>query len=50
MQMFYEKLDENIVQEHAKHYQQKVPEQLNFAPENRAWENDVPVQEISGRE
>ena len=47
MKVFYKKLNKNIVQEHAEHHEQKVPEKLNPAPENRSWEYDVAVQEVA---
>jgi hypothetical protein len=31
MEVLYEQLDENIIQEYAKHYQQEVAEQLDTA-------------------
>ena len=47
--MFNEKLNKNIVQEHAHNHQQKIPEQLYPATQYRTGKNNVPVQKVAGR-
>lgn len=49
MKMFYEKLDENVIQEHTEHHQDKIPEKLYPASQYRTRKNNVPVQKVTGR-
>lgn len=49
MQVFDKQLDEYIIKEYAKHYQQEVPEQLHSAFQDRAWKYNIAVQQVTGR-
>jgi hypothetical protein len=48
MELLDEELDKNIVQSQADHHEQKVPEQLHAAQQDRVGKNDILIQEVPG--
>lgn len=44
MELLYKKLDEDIIQQQADHYQDKIPEQLHPSVQGGSCKNDISIQ------